>query len=248
MPPDGFFELRTSHLWIAVNEGTIVIIDDDKHKVLWSGQYEDIEWECTPDTITVEMTRDNKKLGSTLITPQAHLIDSLASRAIYLIEKTERLALLANTKPALSVATGAHANGYQGSLISPAPPSAQNSLLPASPMVESPLMIPQQALNESSKQNQAARATLYSPQVAVRSSSRSNLAEAAGIPLGTPDAKMSRSKTDVFSDSSRSAGGTIPKSSTFGGESPAGDSGNAMQYMQYMRRASEVRSSTIGKK
>jgi hypothetical protein len=31
-------------------------------------------------------------MGSTLITPQAHLIDSLASRAVYLIEKAERKA------------------------------------------------------------------------------------------------------------------------------------------------------------
>jgi hypothetical protein len=89
-PPEGFFELRTDHLWIAVNNDCVCIVDDDKHKVLWSGTYEEIEWECTIDSVTLEMVKNDKKLGSTLITPQAHLIDSLASRAIYLIEKAER--------------------------------------------------------------------------------------------------------------------------------------------------------------
>lgn len=97
VPPQGYFELRTDHLLIAVNCDNICILDEDRHKLLWSGTYEGVEWECTPDSITVEYmpkaSKDGqppKKASSVLITPQAHLVDSLAARAIYLIEKAEK--------------------------------------------------------------------------------------------------------------------------------------------------------------
>jgi hypothetical protein len=71
----------------------MVIVDDDRHKILWFGMYDGIEWECSPDSITIEFTpaakpgQTPKKMGSTMITPQARLVDSLASRAIYMIER-----------------------------------------------------------------------------------------------------------------------------------------------------------------
>ncbi|KAI3637497.1 hypothetical protein MIR68_004146 [Amoeboaphelidium protococcarum] len=97
IPPQGYFELRSDHLYVGVNAEGVCIVDDDRHKISWSGKFEGLEWECTPDSVTIEYmpakSADGlppKKLGSTLITPQAHLFDSLASRAIYLIEKAER--------------------------------------------------------------------------------------------------------------------------------------------------------------
>lgn len=97
VPPEGYFELRTDHLMIGVGRSGICIVDMDKGKVSWYGSYAGVEWECTPDSITIEYrpnTNGNgaapKRMASTLITPQAHLIDSLASRAVYLIEKSAR--------------------------------------------------------------------------------------------------------------------------------------------------------------
>ena len=94
VPPSGYFEMRTDHLLLGVNAECMSIVDEDRHRVSWYGNYDGIEWECTPDTVTIEFmpvaksgNQPGKKMGSTLITPQAHLVDSLASRAIYLIEK-----------------------------------------------------------------------------------------------------------------------------------------------------------------
>ena len=100
MPPSGYFELRTEHLWVTVNAEGMSIIDEDRHRVSWYAQYDALEWECTPDSITIEYTvagtgangQAPKRKTATLITPQSHLIDSLASRAIYNIERLERRA------------------------------------------------------------------------------------------------------------------------------------------------------------
>jgi hypothetical protein len=99
IPPQGYFELRTDHLLIAVNTECVSVIDEDRHKLNWYGAYDVVEWECTPDSITIEYLQQprqsesepkQKKASSLFITPQAHLIDSLAARAIYLIEREER--------------------------------------------------------------------------------------------------------------------------------------------------------------
>jgi hypothetical protein len=96
VPPQGFFELRSDHLLVGVNRNGLTIVDDDRHKVLWYGEFEGVEWECTPDSITIEYRpsqvegQAKKKMASTIITPQAHLIDSLSSRSIYLIETAEK--------------------------------------------------------------------------------------------------------------------------------------------------------------
>lgn len=49
VPPNGYFELRTDHLQFAVNAECICIIDDDRHKMSWTGNFEKIEWECSAD-------------------------------------------------------------------------------------------------------------------------------------------------------------------------------------------------------
>lgn len=116
IPPQGYFELRTDHLLLAVNTEGICIIDEDKYKLSWVGSFHRIEWECTPDSFSIEYTQDNvggvapKKIGSTLITPQAHLIDSLASRAIYIIEKAQK----AKSKRKSSIAPSKNSNHPNG--------------------------------------------------------------------------------------------------------------------------------------
>lgn len=96
VPPSGYFELRSDHLWVAVSTEGLTIMDDDRHKMGWYGAYDGISWECTTDSITIEYTAPatpnvpSKRMRTVLITPQAHLIDSLASRAVYNIERAER--------------------------------------------------------------------------------------------------------------------------------------------------------------
>jgi hypothetical protein len=93
MPPQGHFEKRTDHLLLAVSARSLAIIDEGRFKLGWSGEYMGIEWEASPDSVLIEYTPPNgngKRVGTTLITPQAHLIDSLASRAIYNIERATR--------------------------------------------------------------------------------------------------------------------------------------------------------------
>ena len=100
VPPQGYFELRTEHFLIGVHRNGICIIDEDKYKVSWNGDFiGGIEWETTPDSVIIEYRPKavsggdpNKRMATTLITPQAHLIDSLATKAIRLIEKAERKA------------------------------------------------------------------------------------------------------------------------------------------------------------
>lgn len=143
VPPSGYFELRTDHLWIAVNAEGLAIIDEDKHKVSWNGSYQGVEWECTPDSITIEFTPNAKpgapppkKMASTLITPQAHLVDSLASRAIYNIEKSDRrkkrmeMSTTNNGASSSAANTGAGPSGRRGSTLVGGP--AEKALRPPS--------------------------------------------------------------------------------------------------------------------
>lgn len=113
VPPSGYFELRIEHYWVGVNTEGLCVIDGDKNRVIWNGPYETSNWKCTSDTFTIEglvrLADSNltsgmplaihgrqtappvKRAVFALITPQAHLIDSLASRAVYNLEKLKQL-------------------------------------------------------------------------------------------------------------------------------------------------------------
>jgi hypothetical protein len=104
VPPNGFFEKRTDHLNIAVNADGVFLMDVDKNKVIGDYTYYNTSWESTADTITLESepNEDDDTDGAALIkvgddredeimviTPQAPLFDSLATRAVQMLERLE---------------------------------------------------------------------------------------------------------------------------------------------------------------
>lgn len=94
VPPSGYFERRTDHLLIGVSPYHLSIVDMDKFKISWATTYDNLLWECTPDSITFFPQNTDvataKSQDILLLTPQAHLVDSLASRAVYLIRRRAR--------------------------------------------------------------------------------------------------------------------------------------------------------------
>ena len=91
----------------------------DAHKLDWFANYENIEWECTPDSITVDIlpsTSAGKTTTITLISPQAHLIDSLAGRAIYNIERAERRAARAKKTAAGAALAASHGSNKSSAI------------------------------------------------------------------------------------------------------------------------------------
>lgn len=104
VPPNGFFEKRTDHLNLGVNADGMFLIDVDKNKIIGKYTYYNTAWESTADTITLECDGTEEETGAAtedelmVITPQAPLFDSLANRAVHLLEKQEARSGQENTQ------------------------------------------------------------------------------------------------------------------------------------------------------
>lgn len=89
MPPNGYFELRTDNALIAVNTEGILIVDEDKHKIIFCEPFTHMSWLYSSDTVTLEYGSASSPESMTLITPQAHLVDRLAFEAVKRIERVD---------------------------------------------------------------------------------------------------------------------------------------------------------------
>ncbi|TPX43817.1 hypothetical protein SeMB42_g04568 [Synchytrium endobioticum] len=87
VPPGGFFEFRTQKWLLGLNAEGFVAVDQNKYKVAFAQPWEQVEWTFSPDTFIVDYRHDRQKLQLTVITPQAAMIDNLATRQAYLVDK-----------------------------------------------------------------------------------------------------------------------------------------------------------------
>ncbi|EPZ35772.1 second domain of [Rozella allomycis CSF55] len=91
VPQDGFFERRKEHILVGVNADGIHVVDLDKKSVLMSESFDNLAWDVSADRLDLEYGPEDKPSYITLITPQALLIDDLASKAISIIESLDEI-------------------------------------------------------------------------------------------------------------------------------------------------------------
>ncbi|TPX38254.1 hypothetical protein SmJEL517_g00035 [Synchytrium microbalum] len=87
VPPGGYFEFRTQKWLLGLNAEGMVVVDQNKYKIAFAQPWEDLEWTFSPDTFIVDYRHERQKMQLTVITPQAAMIDNLATRQAYLVDK-----------------------------------------------------------------------------------------------------------------------------------------------------------------
>ncbi|KAJ3125160.1 hypothetical protein HK098_000534 [Nowakowskiella sp. JEL0407] len=90
VPPGGFFEFRTVQLLLGVGAEGLVIVDVDKHKLIFEVLWEKSSWVFSKDTFLIKyQSLSGKEHSMRLISPQSPIINNVSVRATHLIKKME---------------------------------------------------------------------------------------------------------------------------------------------------------------